>query len=88
MRPWTTELLKSPAAISESLKWFVLSGERGRSRTYNLLIKRRFTGARWGVLYIIFNSLRIHSSPHRPCFSPKKGGPRGGTKYPGRKCIR
>jgi hypothetical protein len=43
-RPWTTEFLKSPATISESLKWFVLSGERGRSRTYNLLIKRQCTG--------------------------------------------
>ena len=61
---------------------FDSNGERGRNRTYNLLIKRRFTGARWGVIYIIFNSLRNHSSPHKPYFSPKMGGPKGGPNTP------
>jgi hypothetical protein len=70
-------------AVGETCKCFILYGERGRNRTYNLLIKRRFTGARWGVVHIIFNSLRNRPSPHKPCFSPKKGGPKGGTNYPG-----
>ena len=56
---------------------FDSNGERGRNRTYNLLIKRQCTGVWWGLVRNVFNTLRGAGLPLKPWFPMKTGRPTG-----------
>jgi hypothetical protein len=56
---------------------FILSGERGRNRTFNLLIKRESAGVCQGAPGYDFSGLGHFSNPQKPWFPAEMGRVKG-----------
>ena len=60
---------EGPEAVGETCKCFILCGERGRNRTYNLLIKRAGLSSPFSLIRDFSYSCRFNKM--------RKGGPGG-----------
>ena len=63
---------------------FDSNGERGRNRTYNLLIKRQCIGVCWGLVRNVFNILARRWSPPKTLVSHENRETNRETRSPAR----